>query len=353
MRLKLRPDSGAVSSLASVIASTGAGSATRASRSRSTPSRCAGRRAGAPSANGTTVAGVPRCRTWRSCASVSVSRVTPRPRAVSHVAQFLHEALHAEAERLRVVDGRGEFEAAREAGRGHERRARIGHEAERAVERRDQRRAEAAREPVARQRRGFAERRDAGLAQRRARRVVHVDQRERDRREDAGQLARVGDRLRAAGAGAQQRGERRGRDADARRVTQRVRACGQARGQARQAAEQAQAAADFRDQRVGRRDARHRRERQRPRGELRERARFAVAVAVAQQQFRRQRQRARHELSGADAGVARDRVGGDDARVVAAAADDEGTRCVGGRGRAREDVERQRGEDEAGPEHVR
>ena len=277
MRLKLRPDSGAVSSLASAIASTGAGSATRASRSRSTPSRCTGRRAGAPSANGTTVAGVPRCRTWRSCASVSVSRATPSPRAVSHVAQFLHEALHAEAERLRVVDGRGEFEAAREAWRGHERRARIGHEAERAIERGDQRRAEAAREPVARQRRGFAERRDAGLAQCRARRVVHVDERERDRREDAGQLAHVGDRLRAAGAGAQQRGERRGRDADARRVTQRVRAFGQARGQARQAAEQAQAAADFGDQRVGRRDARHRRERQRPRGELRERAGFAVA----------------------------------------------------------------------------
>ena len=50
-----------VSALSSAIASTGAGSVTRASRSRSTQSKCATVRAGAPRENGTTVDGIPRC----------------------------------------------------------------------------------------------------------------------------------------------------------------------------------------------------------------------------------------------------------------------------------------------------
>jgi hypothetical protein len=93
-----------------------------------------------------------------------------------------------------------------------------------------------------------------------------------------------------------------------------------------------------------------RRERQRPRRELRERARLGVAVAVAQDELRRERERGRQQLAGADARGVRGGVGGDDARRAAAAADDQRSLDVGHCLRAREDVERQRGEEEAGPE---
>ena len=101
----------------------------------------------------------------------------------------------------------------------------------------------------------------------------------------------------------------------------------------------------------GRRQARVGRERQRPRRELRERARFAVGIAIAGMHFRRERECRGNQLPGADAGFARCRVGGDDARIVPAAADDERVRGVSRRLRASEDVERQRREEEAGPEH--
>ena len=141
----------------------------------------------------------------------------------------------------------------------------------------------------------------------------------------------------------QQRGARRGRDAEAIGVAQRVRAAGQPRDEPRQAAEQAQAGADVGDDRIGRREARHRRERQRPGGELRERAGFGVDVAIAQHEIGRERQRAGDRAGRRGCRVARGGVGRDDARIVAAAADDERTLRVAAM-RTREDVERQRRE---------
>ena len=86
-------------------------------------------------------------------------------------------------------------------------------------------------------------------------------------------------------------------------------------------------------------------------GELRERAGFGVAVAIAQHELGRERQRAGEELLRTNARGARRGVGRDDARVMAAAAHHERTRIVR-RDRARENVERQRREEEAGPEHA-
>ena len=66
--------------------------------------------------------------------------------------ELVHEAVHGEDERVHVVRRRRQLEAARVARRRHERQARIGAAAVRAIERADERVAEAAREPVARQR---------------------------------------------------------------------------------------------------------------------------------------------------------------------------------------------------------
>ncbi len=171
--------------------------------------RCAGMRAGAPSAKGTTVAGMPRWRTWRSCASESVSRTTPSPRAVSQSRELVHQPLHAEAERLDVVHGRRQLEAAREVRRRHERRAWIGHAAERAIDarRRDRRRS------GGRGRRAATRPRAPNVvtpASRSVARVVsaQVDVRERDGIEHLRQLRALEHRLRVAGAREQERGAR-------------------------------------------------------------------------------------------------------------------------------------------------
>ena len=202
---------------------------------------------------------------------------------------------------------------------------------------------EAAGETVARQGGGLAEGRDAGFAQCRAGRIIEVDQRQREGRQHVRQARTLDDRVRVAGAREQQRSPRRGREAEAIRVAQRVHAAGKMRHEPRQATEQAEAAADVGDDRIGRGETRHRRERQRQGGELRERARFGIAVAIAQNEMGCERQRARNELLVANAGVTRRGVGRDHARVMPAAADHERTRVVGRRLCARENVERQRG----------
>ena len=77
----------------------------------------------------------------------------------------------------------------------------------------------------------------------------------------------------------------------------------------------------------------------------------ASTVAIAGAELRRERERRGNQLAGTDAGLVRRRIRRDDTRIVAAAADDERMRGVIRRLRAREDVERQRREDEAGPQH--
>ena len=231
----MRPASGAVSSLASAIASTGAGSATRdeplakhAEKMRRHPG---GRTERERHAGG----GQP--------ALAQVTLVIERERQARHaesargepVGEIAHEPLHAEAERLDVVHGRRQVEAANENGRRHERRARIGGGAERAVDERDDGGTEAAREAVARQGGGLPERRDARLAQRVARGVGQVEEGERKRTEHVGKPRAIDDRLRESGAREKERGPRRGRDAEAIRVAQRMRAPREARHEPRQA----------------------------------------------------------------------------------------------------------------------
>jgi hypothetical protein len=99
-----------------------------------------------------------------------------------------------------------------------------------------------------------------------------------------------------------------GRDAEAIRITEGMGAAGEARDETGQAAEQAQACADIGNDRIGRRETRHRREREGPGRKLCESARFGVDVAVAQHELRRKRERAGHELVVVDAGGARSAV---------------------------------------------
>ena len=134
--------------------------------------------------------------------------------------EFLHEAVDAEAERFRVAHGRGQVELGFESRWRHEWRARIGDAAENAIDDAHQFVAAAARQPVARQRRGLPERRDAGIRERCAQRVVEIDQRQRQRREQPGQLRDGRDGLRAAGAGEEQRGAGCWRQSEPRGVPQ-------------------------------------------------------------------------------------------------------------------------------------
>src|SRR6185436_4881949 len=83
----------------------------------------------------------------------------------------------------------------------------------------------------------------------------------------------------------------------------------------------------------------------------RERAGLGIAVAIAQDELRCERQCAGNQLLRTDACGPCRGVGRDDTWVMAAAGDDERTRIVR-RDRARENVERQRREEETGPEHA-
>ena len=82
---------------------------------------------------------------------------------------------------------------------------------------------------------------------------------------------------------------------------------------------------------------------------MRERARFCRVVAIAQHEVGCHRQCAGHELVMANPGRLRRGIGRDDARIVSTAADDERTRGFSRVQRAREDVEGQRGKEEARP----
>ena len=152
------------------------------------------------------------------------------------------------------------------------------------------------------------------------------------------------------GAGEQQGGVGRGRDAEPARVAQVAGARHELRHERPQPTEQAQAAADVGDHGIGRRETRKRREGQRPRGDLRERAGFGGLVAIAQGEIGSERERPRHELPVTDPRRLRSGIGHHDARIVSPAADDERTRGHRGVEPAREDVEGQRWEEETGPQ---
>ena len=189
----MRPASGAVASLASVIVSTGAGSTTRASRSRSTATRCAGSRAGAASAKPTVVAGTP-------VATPDVTLVRERERhfddaeaaAREPSGQLEHEPVHRERERLDACHRRRQVEFSRIARRRHERRPRLRDEAAHAIEEGDEIRADAPCQRGARQRARLPEGRDAGGGERCDGGGVGLGERERQRKKRVEPVAEIG-----------------------------------------------------------------------------------------------------------------------------------------------------------------
>ena len=242
----------------------------------------------------------------------------------------------------------------------HEQRARIGDKPARAVERGDEIGTDTPRERRARQRARLPEPRDAGRGERRddLRRDVEMRERERGQTTFFGNIA-VTDTVsvkdvvcpRFRVAREHECRERRGREREPRRVAQIVRAARELRREPPQASEEPQTAADLGQHRVRRRERHRRRELRGPGRDRRERRGLELRITIAERDVGHERKRRRDELAWHDGGGVRGGIRGDDARVMPAGRDGERTRGVGRRERAGEDVERQRRQPQARPQH--
>ena len=350
----MRLASAAVTSLASAMLSTDAGSVTRASRSRSTATE------------------MRRFARWRGQREADhrrrdagfdadVALVCKRERHLENAEaasgepsrELVDETVRRERERLDVRDRRRQVEPPLVTRRRHERRARIGNEPACAIERCDEIGADTSREARARQGARLPERRHAGRSERGegVRRDVEMRKRQRSQRVVQRRRERVAVTLQSARANKKRR-ERRGREGEPRRITEIVRAARELDRQSLQAAEKAQAAADLGKHRIGWRERHRRRELSRPGRDPGECRTLELAIAVAQHDARGEDERRRDKLLRRDGGIERGGIGGDDVRIVAAGSDGERPRGVSRRLRSREDVERQRRKQQAGPQHV-
>ena len=264
------------------------------------------------------------------------------------------EPVYRERERIDIGDRRRQVELSRVARRRHERRPQLGSETAHAIEEGDEILARTPRQCGARQRERLAEGLDAGGFEHGDGGRIGFGEGERQRAERveprSGGSGRRYPRFRCR-PGEQQGGGGRRRQCQPRVVAQVARAVRKPRRQGRQPAEEPQAAADLDEHRGGRREGDDRRELCRPRRHGFERGGLGLRGALAQHEVGRERERRRDELPGAHSGIARGGVRADDARRASAGGHRERLRGVSGRVPPREDVERQRRQEDACPEH--